>query len=59
MWETVYIIGGLLKQPSEAQPEKVHADTQGVTAITSSQDDSRLSARHRRRGRGPNYDAES
>ncbi|MGI8429765.1 MAG: Tn3 family transposase, partial [Solirubrobacteraceae bacterium] len=29
VWEAVYIIEGLLKQESDAQPEKVHADTQG------------------------------
>jgi TnpA family transposase len=28
-WEAIYIIEGLLKNASEIQPEKVHADTQG------------------------------
>lgn len=29
MWEAVYIIEGLLKNASEIQPDKIHADTQG------------------------------
>lgn len=29
VWEAVYILEGLLKNLSEAQPEKIHADTQG------------------------------
>lgn len=28
-WEAVYIIDGLLKNQSDIQPEKIHADTQG------------------------------
>jgi TnpA family transposase len=28
-WEAVYIIDGLLKNKSDIQPEKIHADTQG------------------------------
>ena len=29
VWEAVYIIEGLLKQQSEAEPDTIHADTQG------------------------------
>jgi TnpA family transposase len=29
VWEAVYIVEGLLKNRSEAQPETIHADTQG------------------------------
>ena len=29
MWEAVYIIEGLLRNESEAEPETIHADTQG------------------------------
>ena len=29
VWEAVYIIEGLLRNVSEVQPDKIHADTQG------------------------------
>ena len=29
VWEAVYIIEGLLKQRSDADPDTIHADTQG------------------------------
>jgi TnpA family transposase len=29
VWEAVYIIEGLLRQPSDAEPDTIHADTQG------------------------------
>lgn len=31
VWEAVFILEGLLKNMSQAQPEKVHADTQGLS----------------------------